>query len=207
MHGSKRFDGYGKCDATTEPLASGESINSSSSGSSSSSNSGSAVTNTTGTASTPTAGAGAGGSIPPRGFVPGDVMGCFLHLDEVNVLNNHVRYYRNGVDMGVAFCNVKGGSSTCFPHDPTVATGSGSCKSDLGAQLPSAVYYPAVSLYMKACVRVNFGPSFIIKPTSLHGAMAMSEVQPMSPLARKVRLSQLLLIGYVCSYITYLDVC
>lgn len=33
---------------------------------------------------------------------------------------------------------------------------------------------------------MNFGPSFILKPTLMHGAMAMSEVQPMSPRSRKI---------------------
>ena len=33
---------------------------------------------------------------------------------------------------------------------------------------------------------MNFGPSFILKPPLLHGAMAMSEVQPMSPLSRRI---------------------
>ena len=39
---------------------------------------------------------------------------------------------------------------------------------------------------LQACVRVNFGPSFIMKPNELYGALALSEVQPLNNIARKV---------------------
>ena len=56
-------------------------------------------------------------------FGVGDIIGCFIHLgDEQNTNSNRISFFKNGVDQGVAFS---------------------------GSEIPSGVYFPAVSLYMK----------------------------------------------------------
>ena len=55
-------------------------------------------------------------------FGPGDVIGCYLFLDDQNPLTNQMRFFKNGKDQGIAFS---------------------------GKELPSGVYFPAISLYMK----------------------------------------------------------
>lgn len=103
-------------------------------------------------------------------YGPGDIIGCFIDLNEYC---NEIRFFKNGKDQGVAYS---------------------------GKEIPQSVYYPAVSLYMKAIVSVNFGPSFIIKPETSHiftkietgtskipiSIIPVSELQPMSPDDRKV---------------------
>ena len=54
-------------------------------------------------------------------FGPGDVIGCYIHLDD-NVEQNVISFFKNGVHQGVAFS---------------------------GKQIPPGIYFPAVSLYMK----------------------------------------------------------
>lgn len=90
-------------------------------------------------------------------YQPGDVVGCHIALFEDSSLNN-MSFYRNGVNQGVAYS---------------------------GADIPAGIYFPAVSLYMKANVRVNFGPSFIKRP-DIVGVNAVSELQPMNPEDRKL---------------------
>jgi hypothetical protein len=87
-----------------------------------------------------------------QSFGEGDIIGCFLRLDDYDPDNNEMRFYKNGIDMGPAYT---------------------------GTEILPGVYMPAISLFMKAKVRVNFGPSFILK-YNLYGANAVSEVQPMS---------------------------
>lgn len=92
-------------------------------------------------------------------YAAGDIVGCFIHLDDPsNQKANKMSFYKNGVDQGVAYS---------------------------GNDVPSGVYFPAVSLYMKAILRVNYGPSFI-KKHYIHGANAISELQPMNPEDRKI---------------------
>jgi hypothetical protein len=88
----------------------------------------------------------------------GDIIGCFLNLDTDNIDNNQIRFFKNGKDQGIAY---KGGKD-----------------------IPLGVYFPAISLYMQSSVRVNFGPSFILRH-DIFGANAVSEVQPMNPDERK----------------------
>lgn len=88
----------------------------------------------------------------------GDIIGCFIKLDDANPDNNLIRFFKNGVDQGVAF---KG-------------------KDDI----PCGVYFPAISLYMKAVVNVNFGPNFILCHDRFD-AISVSEVQPMSVADKK----------------------
>jgi Set1/Ash2 histone methyltransferase complex subunit ASH2 len=90
-------------------------------------------------------------------YGPGDIIGCFLYLDVDDVSNNQMRFFKNGHDQGVAY---------------------------RGGEIPLGVYFPAVSVYMQAHVRVNFGPSFLLKH-DIFGANAVSEVQPMNPEDRK----------------------
>lgn len=88
----------------------------------------------------------------------GDIIGCFLHLDDQEPANNQMRFFKNGVDQGIAY---------------------------QGESIASGMYFPAVSLYMRAAVSVNFGPSFILRH-DIYGANAVSELQPLSPEDRKV---------------------
>ena len=55
-------------------------------------------------------------------FGPGDIIGCYLFLDDQNPMTNQMRFFKNGKDQGIAYS---------------------------GKDLPSGVYFPAVSLYMK----------------------------------------------------------
>lgn len=55
-------------------------------------------------------------------FGTGDVIGCYLFLDDQSPLTNQMRFFKNGKDQGIAFS---------------------------GKELPSGVYFPAISLYMK----------------------------------------------------------
>ena len=89
-------------------------------------------------------------------FGPGDIIGCYLRLCQADSSKNEIRFFKNGKDQGVAY-----------------------------KEIPSGIFFPAVSLFKAAKVRVNFGPSFIL-PYDLYGANAVSEVQPMSPEDRKV---------------------
>lgn len=52
-------------------------------------------------------------------YGPGDVIGCFIHLDDNENLNS-ISFYKNGVHQGVAYS---------------------------GKEIPSGVYFPAISIY------------------------------------------------------------
>eukprot|EP00605_Chrysophyceae_sp_TOSAG23-4_P001000 GSChrysophyteH1.ASY1.ANO1.1101.1 assembled CDS len=99
-------------------------------------------------------------------FGPGDIIGCFLNLDVDNIDNNQIRFFKNGVDQGVAY---------------------------KGKDIPLGVYFPAISVYMKARVRTNFGPSFILRH-DIFNANAVSEVQPMNPEDRKAHDERIVMI-------------
>lgn len=62
-------------------------------------------------------------------YGPGDVIGCFISLDESG-LSNKMIFFKNGVSQGVAYS---------------------------GADIPPAVYFPAVSLYMQVLHVVVIG--------------------------------------------------
>ena len=63
-----------------------------------------------------------------RSFGSGDVIGCYLFLDDQNPLTNQMRFFKNGKDQGIAYS---------------------------GKELPSGVYFPALSLYMKVSTYVS----------------------------------------------------
>jgi hypothetical protein len=52
----------------------------------------------------------------------GDVIGCYIDLDDDDQLNNEIRFFKNGRDQGVAYS---------------------------GKEVQSGVYFPAISIYMK----------------------------------------------------------
>ena len=121
-------------------------------------------------------------------FGPSDVIGCYIRLDETEPERNEMRFYKNGKEQGVAY---------------------------QGYQIPSSVYFPAISIYMNGQVSVNFGPTFVYRQ-DLRGASPFSEVQPMSPADRKVWLvvytyiiplciCMYWCVGYTCSYFMYLS--
>lgn len=64
-------------------------------------------------------------------YSEGDVVGSLLAFAHVNT----VRFFRNGVDQGVAF------------------------------EVPNALYYPAFSLYGDSQLTANFGPPWAFEPT------------------------------------------
>ena len=97
-------------------------------------------------------------------FGPGDIIGMYLYLDIDDSSNNQMRFFKNGKDQGIAY---------------------------KGKEIPQGVYFPAVSVFKTAQVRVNFGPSFILRH-DIYGANAVSEVQPMSPDDRKVHEQRIL---------------
>lgn len=126
-------------------------------------------------------------------FGPGDVIGCAISMvsdgsetsGETNVETNdadpqqpkanenHIRFFKNGLPMG-EFVITKG-------------------KRSGGAAfiIPDGVYYPAISLYMGATVKVNFGPHFIHPPRKLPTGMFKSSknkkggvFQPISDLCK-----------------------
>jgi len=51
--------------------------------------------------------------------------------------------------------------------------------------VPTQIYFPAISIYKQATVRVNFGPTFIIKPDISLNYLPISELQPLSVEDRK----------------------
>ena len=85
------------------------------------------------------------------GFGPGDIVGCYIHLHDYDASGNYIRYYKNGVDLGVAFANTVDGelsTSKCYPLSTSTTTGTTSnSSSNSGHLIPSAIYYPAISLY------------------------------------------------------------
>jgi len=78
-------------------------------------------------------------------FGPGDVIGCAISLQREDQTEEPsiIRFFKNGQPLG---------TSDNKKDIPIAFT------------IPSGVYYPAVSLYMGACVLVNFGPHFIYPP-------------------------------------------
>lgn len=55
-------------------------------------------------------------------FGVGDIIGSYIKLDSTNSENNEIRFFKNGIDQGIAF---------------------------KGAEIASGVYTPAISLFMK----------------------------------------------------------
>lgn len=112
------------------------------------------------------------------GFGPGDVIGIAINLtkpsdssngeddgDNISKKNvghgtNHIRFFKNGNPMG-DFVFVRG-------------TKTGGEAFDL---INPGTYYPAISLYMGATTRVNFGPHFVYPPRGLPTGM---KIRPMS---------------------------
>jgi Set1/Ash2 histone methyltransferase complex subunit ASH2 len=119
-------------------------------------------------------------------FGPGDVVGCAISLvpggtggvdDSSAGLNansgtgtsgsssqqNQIRFFKNGYPMG-EFVISKGRreGGTAFV-------------------VPDGMYYPAISLYMGASVKVNFGPNFICPPRKLPTGL---KFQPISTVCK-----------------------
>lgn len=58
-----------------------------------------------------------------EGFAAGDVIGCYIYLDD-NSLNNKIVFFKNGVSQGVAY---------------------------QGLEVKPGIYFPAISIYMEVC--------------------------------------------------------
>eukprot|EP00978_Attheya_sp_CCMP212_P007508 scaffold17391_cov54-Attheya_sp.AAC.4 len=79
-------------------------------------------------------------------------------------MSNHIRFFKNGEGMG-QFVEIRGIRSGGEAFD-TIQDGT---------------YYPAVSSYMRACVRVNFGPYFVHPPKRLPSGMKLKPVSELCP--------------------------
>lgn len=124
------------------------------------------------------------------GFGPGDVIGIAINLSKQADSNtndidgnsgdgggkknavmgsNHIRFFKNGNPMGH------------FVFSRGTKTGG-----EAFDDITPGTYYPAISLYMGATARANFGPHFVYPPRGLPTGMKvrpMSEVcqSPMKP--------------------------
>ena len=90
-------------------------------------------------------------------FGPGDIVGFAIFLlpskdnnYQNTQLTNHIRFFKNGEPMG-QFIISKG-----------IRTGGAAFDN-----IQPGTYYPAVSIYMGASVKVNFGPHFVYPPRKL----------------------------------------
>ena len=90
---------------------------------------------------------------------PGDVIGCLLTLPDSD--NQVVVDYEDPTWLPGLLCDPQ------YPPTPGILEGSsiewsvnGTSFGDAFVNLVEGAYYPAVSLFMKAKFRVNFGPSF-----------------------------------------------
>ena len=77
--------------------------------------------------------------------------------------SNHIRFFKNGYPMG------------------NFVISKGKREGGIAFNVPGGVYYPAISLYMGASVKVNFGPNFIYQPKKLPPAIRNS-LKPVSDL-------------------------
>ena len=145
LHQGRRYDGYAKppfnfeetvlssTDTTTEADTNGDSNENKITDVDTSSTTASSTTNNN---TTPLS----------LGFEPGDVIGCFILIDSYHAVNNEIRFYKNGVDLGTAFCNAKN-VVDAFPNE--TVTSSSSTSNSNAHLVPHAVYYPAISLYKR----------------------------------------------------------
>lgn len=130
MHQSERFDAYG------EPFSVGDVI-------------GCAIFLVPPQTGQNTMPFSVGGAVVPSNTPPSAVSASappeLAHLPNAN----HVRFYKNGVDQGVAFVNIH-----------------------------QRCYYPAVSLYGGARVRANFGPMWLVPPPGVITASSTASSTP-----------------------------
>lgn len=62
-------------------------------------------------------------------YTIGDIIGCYIRLDDYNANNNQIIFYKNGCDQGVAYS---------------------------GSEIPKGIYFPALSIYMKVKQHYSF---------------------------------------------------
>lgn len=115
-------------------------------------------------------------------FGPGDVIGCLISLEgtdsDVHSLGggtgkknqqhsrervNGIRFFKNGSPMG-QFVITKGKKL-----------------GGVAFEIESGMYYPAISLFMGATVKVNFGPNFICKPKKIYIPAGFKPMSSLSP--------------------------
>ena len=95
-------------------------------------------------------------------FGPGDVVGCAISLQQGD---DHIRFFKNGQPMGdIIISKGKRVGGSAF------------------SSIPEGVYYPAISLYMGASVRVNPGPHFVYPPKKLPGGIKLSPMSDLCPI-------------------------
>ena len=103
-----------------------------------------------------------------EGFGPGDVVGCAISLppkDEDGEASgpNTIKFFKNGDAMG-EFVISKGKREGGDAYHP-----------------PDGIYYPAISTYMGASVKLNTGPHFIYQPRKVTAGL---KFQPICNLCR-----------------------
>jgi Set1/Ash2 histone methyltransferase complex subunit ASH2 len=104
-------------------------------------------------------------------FGPGDIVGCAIYLQDSKKDDsststkhpNHIRFFKNGVSMGQFVIN------------------KGKREGGVAFAIPDGVYYPAISLYMGASVKVNMGPHFIYQPKKLPAGIKIQPVSNLCP--------------------------
>jgi Set1/Ash2 histone methyltransferase complex subunit ASH2 len=104
-------------------------------------------------------------------FGPGDVVGCLIYLQDSKKDDssastkhpNHIRFFKNGVSMG------------------QFVISKGKREGGVAFAIPDGVYYPAISLYMGASVKVNMGPHFIYQPKKLPAGIKIQPVGDLCP--------------------------
>jgi Set1/Ash2 histone methyltransferase complex subunit ASH2 len=104
-------------------------------------------------------------------FGPGDVVGCAIYLQDSKKDDssastkhpNHIRFFKNGVSMG------------------QFVISKGKREGGVAFAIPDGVYYPAISLYMGASVKVNMGPHFIYQPKKLPAGIKIQPVSDLCP--------------------------
>jgi Set1/Ash2 histone methyltransferase complex subunit ASH2 len=104
-------------------------------------------------------------------FGPGDVVGCAIYLQDSKKDDsstsakhpNHIRFFKNGVNMG------------------QFVISKGKREGGVAFAIPDGVYYPAISLYMGASVKVNMGPHFIYQPKKMPAGIKIQPVSELCP--------------------------
>jgi Set1/Ash2 histone methyltransferase complex subunit ASH2 len=112
-------------------------------------------------------------------FSPGDIVGCAIYLQDSKKDNNdsstnsttfannkhpnHIRFFKNGVSMR------------------QFVISKGKREGGVAFAIPDGVYYPAISLYMGASVKVNMGPHFIYHPKKLPAGIKIQPVSDLCP--------------------------
>eukprot|EP00536_Pseudo-nitzschia_multiseries_P017402 jgi/Psemu1/264258/estExt_Genewise1Plus.C_15350011 len=116
-------------------------------------------------------------------FGPGDVIGCAISMGGTSAAASEIPPESSSTAAGSAAAAAGGKSNhnaaentirffkNGYPMGEFVIT-KGKREGGVAFSIPDGVYYPAISLYMGATVKVNFGPHFIYNPRKLPTALS-----------------------------------